>query len=111
MAIGEEVSSIVDYNTKNRDVYAIELTAGQEVVFALSGPSPVPTNSINVELVNPGVDSVVSGNNITYAFYESYVASGWRHTFRPAVSGTYYLVLRANHSSQSYTLSVAINQQ
>jgi hypothetical protein len=105
LAVGGEVSSIVDVNTKPRDVYAIELAAGQEVVFTLSGPS----EEIYVQLANPDTESF-DDTALTYAFYQDLpVDLGWRHTFLPAVSGTYYLSVAARHSSQPYTVSVAIN--
>jgi hypothetical protein len=104
LAVGEEVSSIVDINTKPKDVYAIELVAGQEVVFTLSGPS----KEIYVQLANPDTQSF--DGPFTYAIYQDLpVDPGWRRTFLPAVSGTYYLSVSARHSSQPYTVSVAIN--
>jgi hypothetical protein len=102
LALGEEASGIIDANTKPWDVYAIELVAGQEVVFTLSGPS----KDIYVELANPDTESFIRGSH-TWAFYESYADAGWRKTFVPAVSGTYYLGLSAYQSSQSYTVSVS----
>jgi hypothetical protein len=106
LALGASQNSILDENTKPRDVYAIELTAGQEVVFVLSGES----QDISVVLANPGAESF-SARKYTKAFGVDYADSGWSQTFLPGVSGTYYLAVGTSQSSQPYTLLVAADQQ
>jgi hypothetical protein len=92
----------LDVNTKPRDVYAIELVAGQEVVFTLSGSS----TDISVVLANPGAESF-SARKYTKAFAMDYADAGWSQTFLPEVSGIYYLALGAYQTSQPYTVSVS----
>lgn len=103
LALGSTASSILDEDTKHRGVYAIELAAGQEVAFTLDGFS----GGIHVRLANPGAESF--GGKYTEAFEAGYISSGWRQTYLPTVSGTYYLALTASQNSQPYTLSVAVN--
>jgi hypothetical protein len=102
LAIGAEVSSTIDVNTKPRDVYAIELVAGQEVVFALNGSG----RGIDVELAKPGAESF-SARKYANVFQQTNISSVWRHTFLPAISGIYYLALTANDNSQPYIISVS----
>jgi hypothetical protein len=63
-----------------------------------------------VVLAKPGAESF-SARKYTKAFVADYADSGWSQTFLPGVSGTYYLALTAYQTSQSYTLSITVNQQ
>ncbi len=102
LSVGSPITSVVDYNTKKRDVYAIDLVAGQEMRFtgeAVSG-------SLTFVLYNPDA-RIIETKQASSVFSES--GSGkWTRDFTPAVSGTYYLAIQPGSSEQRYTLAVSV---
>lgn len=106
LAIGSSVKSVVDQNTKPRDVYAITLTAGQEIRFVLTDLSSPITAWVDTSVLNPGARDLSDSRSFTLALTRSTRARDeWR--FTPAVAGTYYLVVRAQTSAQAYTFTLA----
>ena len=105
LAVGATVSSVVDVNTKLRDVYALELTAGQEVQFRVDGAGGT-SDYVYPILADPGSTSFETGST-TLAFSErTQYNDPWTRNFVPAVSGTYFLAIKARQTGQAYTLSV-----
>lgn len=100
ITVGTSTSSVVDNQTKPRDVYAIELEAGHDVRFKISHSTCC---YLRVTLLNPGSTSV-EGGKVSVAFGDQ-ADHTWDRTFSPAVSGTYYIVVEASVPSQPYTLS------
>lgn len=106
LAVGSSVKSVVDQNTKPRDVYAITLTAGQEVRFVLTDLSSPITAWVDTSVINPGARDLSDTRSFTLALTRStYARDEWR--FTPAVAGTYYLVVRARTSAQAYAFTLA----
>ena len=101
MALDITVSSVVDVNTKLRDIYALELTAGQEVRFTVDDFS----SSLRFFLAYPGSSSFVN-DDTTMAFSASRFGGPWRRSFVPATSDTYHFEVKATTGEQTYTLSV-----
>jgi len=101
LAVGNTSASVVDANTKKRDVYAIDLTAGQEVRFAVS-----TSGYVYVGLANPGSKSFETRS--TSETFSDSASSKWVRDFTPAVSGMYYFAVSSNQSGQRYTLSVTV---
>ncbi len=102
IALGSTVSSVVDYNTKLHDVYAIDLVAGQGVRFTVSNDD----GYLYLGLYNPSSQSIET-NRVSPAFTAN--GSGkWVRDFTPAVSGTYYFAIQATPAStgQTYAFSV-----
>lgn len=99
LSIGSSNSSVIDYNTKSRDVYAVELTAGQPVRFSL-----VSSGTVIATLYNPDSKSIET-NDTSRAWGEN-AYSKWQRDFTPAVTGTYYFAVAAVYSGETYTLSL-----
>ncbi|TAJ19928.1 MAG: J domain-containing protein [Dehalococcoidia bacterium] len=106
LVVGSSVKSVVDQNTKPRDVYAITLTAGQEIRFVLTDLSSPITAWVDTSVINPGARDLSDSRSFTLALTRSTRARDeWR--FTPAVAGTYYLVVRAQTSAQAYAFTLA----
>lgn len=95
------VTSVVDRNTKRSDVYALVLSAGQQVRFTVE-PSVM---CLGYYLYNPGTKSIES-NQDSVAWWESCYGGILRRDFTSAISGTYYFEVRAGGSGQRYNLTV-----
>ncbi len=100
LSLGASRGSVVDEDTKPRDVYALSLTAGQEVQIRVTNESG---SSLRYQLANPGSQSF-ERENVTLAFNET--AYTWDKKFVPPVTGTYYLAVIARSSAQPYTVEV-----
>ena len=93
-------SGVVDSDTNPRDVYAVYLVAGQEVVFTESSNKIA---WIDMYLYAPGYLTIstshrVADNNTGF--------SGSPLDYTPAVSGVYYLVTSADSHGVTYTIAV-----
>ena len=95
LALDITVSSVVDVNTKLRDIYALELTAGQEVSFTVDDFS----SSLRFFLAHPGSSSFVN-DDTTMAFSTSKFRGPWRRSFVPATSDTYHFEVKATTGEQ-----------
>jgi hypothetical protein len=101
LAICANVMSVVDYATKERDLYAIHLLAGRDTHFIVTEQRG---KTLAVELYNPGSRSISTGEYsaaFEYCCYEK-----WEKVFTPAVDGIYYLAVKAIYSGQRYTLTI-----
>ena len=107
LALGATQKSVVDGTTKPRDVYAISLSAGQEVQFGVIIEETVYRKYLKFELVHPDSQSFATGNKST-AFTISYYSSSWSKNFVPPTTGTYYFSISTVESAKAYTLSVTI---
>lgn len=106
LSLGSSVRSVVDQNTKPRDVYAVTLVAGQEVRFVLTELTAPISAWVDTSVVNPGARDLSDTRLYTLALTRTtYVRDEWR--FTPAVAGTYYLVVRARTSAQAYAFTLA----
>lgn len=116
LPLGVKQSSVVDKNLKPRDVYALSLTAGQEVQLQLDSQSV-----LTVELAEPGSTSFQTGS-VTLAFdtetgtwEEQLFGTGatvsWTQNFTQPVTGTYYLAVISDDSAQPYTIQVLLTGQ
>ena len=97
------ISSVIDNNTKPRDVYSIDLIVGQEVRFT-STDDP----RLRFHLYNPSSTSIELGR-VSEAWSVNqgyYVFVNLSQNFTPAVSGKYYLSVEATGTGQKYQLSV-----
>ena len=97
--MGTSRSSVVDTDTKPRDVYALTLTAGQEVQFRAN-----MQGALRFQLAHPGSQSFRT-EAVTLAF-NLRPSGSWTREFVPAVTGTYYLAVIAQSSAQPYTVEV-----
>jgi hypothetical protein len=100
VVVGTPVRSVVDEDTRPREVYAADLVAGQQVRVSLSIPG---TGSLMI--VNPGAlslnqsyTSAVSGGTDNSGVYTT--------VFTPAVSGTYSFVVSASTYGETYNLQL-----
>ena len=103
LAMGVSLSSVLDTVTKTRDAYSVQLTAGQEVRFAVEGHG----SRLSFILAHPGSTSFASSSDYTPAFSTSDSSSPWARTFIPAASGTYYLSVTPTTGQQSYSIVVS----
>ncbi len=97
------ITSVIDVNSKPRDVYAIELQAGDTLKI-------VTTWLMEIDVLNPGSESFDSGSIVQVCY-----GGCWSKNFSfvAAVSGTYYLgmVTVPNMNGQNglkYTMSLSI---
>ncbi|PKB70635.1 MAG: hypothetical protein BZY87_08850 [SAR202 cluster bacterium Io17-Chloro-G6] len=96
---------MVDVNTKRWDVYALGLTAGQEVQFRVNGRGGYDDYVWPI-LADPGSTSFLT-DSTTQAFSDNTKSDDpWARNFVPAVSGTYCLAIKARKTGQAYTLLV-----
>ena len=105
LPLGDSIRSVVDRNTKKRDVYAVSLSAGQEVRLSVVA---LANGGFRAVLVNPGARDLDGA--YTKGFEET-MYEGNKKVFTPAVSGTYSLVFEANQTGQAYTFSLALTPQ
>jgi hypothetical protein len=102
LAIGSSQGSVVDKATKPRDVYALNLTAGEEIQVKVTHQYG---QYLHYQLANPGSNSFRT-NSVSLAFTERDYRELWSMNFAPPVTGTYHLAIIADASAQSYTISV-----
>ena len=106
LSVGSSVRSVVDQTTKPRDVYALTLVAGQEVRFTLNELTSPISAWLETSVVNPGARDLADPRSFSLALTRTtFARDEWR--FTPAVAGTYYLVVRAQTSGQSYAFTLA----
>ncbi len=106
LPLGSAVQSVVDQNTKPRDVFAVSLLAGQEVRFVLTDLASPISAWLEISLLNPGARDLADPRSFTQALVRTtYRGDEWR--FTPAVAGTYHLVIRSRTSGQSYAFTLA----
>jgi hypothetical protein len=101
LALGTTVGSVVDVDTKPSEVYAVDLVAGQTMLVTVSAPNGLRS----LELYNPGTASILSADSGDFADDWS-VGDSLTAQFVPAVSGVYYLRVRADNQGQPYELQV-----
>lgn len=102
LALGSSQGSVVDKATKPRDVYALNLTAGEEIQVKVTHQYG---QYLHYQLANPGSNSFRT-NSVSLAFTEKDYRELWSMNFAPPVTGTYHLAIIADASAQSYTISV-----
>ena len=108
LAIGPKVSQMVS-STDASDVFAIELTAGQEVhVQCDPGDSGSATGTLH--LLVPGATSIAAADDFDELIYTLRAGSptkSWAdYDYIPAKSGTYHLWVQWTTNTLNYTLSV-----
>ena len=99
-AVPGVISSVIDTNTRPVEVYAVDLVAGQTVLFEPN----VEVSGAYFELYVP--DTTSAWDRADRQFYQSVSTRSW--TFTPATSGTYRLRIRAQSTGQPYTLTMRI---
>ena len=107
LAFGASLSSVVNKATEPRDVYALSLSAGQQVQIQVAGYP----GQLNFVLAAPGSTSF-GGNSYMQLFNSSSqsTVNPWSYTFMPSASGTYYFAVNAwENISQPYTIKVVVN--
>jgi len=102
LSLGASRGSVVDKEAKPRDVYALSLTAGQEVQLKVT----IPNGYLTFQLAKPGSQSFQTGN-VALAFSQRDYST-WTRNFAPPVTGTYYLAIIADTSAQPYTIEVLL---
>ena len=97
----------MDKDTKPRDVYALNLAAGQEIHLEV----PIQRNQkLRFELAHPQSQSFQTGNvSLVFSAREgrSYPVT-WSMNFAPLVTGIYYLAVTAESSAVAYTITVRL---
>jgi hypothetical protein len=96
MTLGSTVTGIIDGQTRPNDVYAIDLTAGQNI-------SVVYTSNVGGggDLVYPDAQSIKSYDSALKFTYD-----GGAKKITIATSGRYYLILDTTRTGVTYTLTV-----
>jgi hypothetical protein len=108
LALGSTVSQTVG-STDAADVFAVDLTAGQEVHIRCD-PGTAGSATGTFHLLVPGVLSLAASHNFEELIYTLRAGSPTRswadYDYVPAKSGTYYLVVKPDSGTLSYSLSV-----
>lgn len=97
------VISVVDRNTKPRDVYDLYLTAGQTLELVVDAPY-----RYWFYIANPGSLSFDRDRWTGRKFCAIGCAGTSEATFYPAVSGTYYLAVSTDSEAIRYSLRASI---
>ena len=97
---GITISSTLDKETKPRDVYSVQLTAGQTVYITIKS-----NKSFHLHYANPGFSTFDASNGITLATYQS---GDVRQSFVAATSGIYFIMLKANNYGIKYEIKVIV---
>ncbi len=95
LQIGSSVTSVLDDEIHQRDVFAIDLVAGQTLRITTSS-----SKNITVYLHKVGTISIDNSQYITMCDY----TSACTNTYLVPVSGTYYINVRARDDGLQYTL-------
>lgn len=101
LGLNQSVTSVVDMNTRPRDVFAINLTAGQAIDVRLD-----MGRGGYVDIANPGSPSLRTSETVTYGFQEHTLDEKLFMPFTPAVTGTYSVIVRASGTAQPYALTL-----
>ena len=107
ISVGQTAGGTVDQTTKPNDVYAVQLTRGQQVqIVATLSQTPDPWWGSYVNLYSPSSKSLASG---TVVAQDDEQDSAVRTvTYTPAVDGTYFIDVTAHDmNGLSYQLSVS----
>ncbi len=108
LAVGSQTSQTVSSNDVS-DVFAIELTAGQEV-HVRCDPGEVGSATGTLHLLVPGAVSIAAAgefDELIYTLRAGYPTKSWAdYDYIPAKSGTYYLWVRWGSGTLGYSLSV-----
>lgn len=91
------VSSVVDRDTKPRDIYSINLAA-RDVIRVTTEAS----NGIYIRIVMPGALTIDDGDKDSLCVNSKECAAN----FNVATSGTYYVEVRTDYNGVAYTLHV-----
>ena len=105
VAPGTTISSVVDQQTKPRDVYAVQLAAGQTLQLNLGVKAGL--FAYRIEIANPDAVSFATGVWHGQTLCDYYNAS-CQAAFSPAVAGTYYVAVVALDSTVAYTLHLSM---
>ena len=97
--IGSPVASIIDQNTKPRDVFAVDLQRGQVISFVVT-----TAGNASVTVANPKSTSF-DGGGFTQATAAS-ANGGVTAKLTVPADGTYYVAVSTGSSGVSYTLNV-----
>ncbi len=105
MVLGERwCSEVGPVEADPRDVYAVQLTAGQEVEVTVTKKD---NKSLFVEMAVPGTQSLDGSNpSLVIDTRTSWGGTSWSTTFTPTVTGTYYLAIIARDTAEMYTVKV-----
>ena len=107
ISVGQTAIGTVDQTTKPDDVYAVQLTRGQQVqIVATMTPSPNYSGESYVNLYSPSSKSLASG---TVVAQDDEQSSAVRTvTYTAAVDGTYFIDVTAHDmNGLSYALTVS----
>jgi hypothetical protein len=99
LQIGSLITSVLDSEIKQRDIFAVDLVAGQTLRVNISS-----TKNVTIYIHKVGTISLDNSDYETLCDY----TTGCTNVFLVPVSGTYYLQIRAREGGLQYTLSTAI---
>jgi hypothetical protein len=106
LPLGLQRTSSVDNNFKPWDVYAVNLTAGQQVRFRIE--SMGGCKAWTYSLAYPGSESFPRGvYTAAFELRETCISSAEKDFVAP-VTGTYYLAVIARDTSWGYTVSLSL---
>lgn len=112
LALGESVSGVVDTGDTD-DVYAVVLTAGEEVHIQCDPGSA--SNGGSFKLLAPGASSIDDAGDYVGMNYKlsggSFLRMWADFDYTPATSGTYYLWVHWTEGSLNYSVAVARTSQ
>lgn len=101
LVLGQAVTSIVDYQAKRHDVYALQLRAGQTLHVEVSAA----TEAFGVIIAAPGAENLVGEPSIPLGTFLCNYVNPCRKDFAIAADGTYTLVIGTDMGAgMRYTL-------
>ena len=99
LALGSTAKSTIDRDSKPRDIYAMDLSAGQTLSIDVSS-----NKNISVYIHKAGAVSINNSNYVEMCNYQT----ACTNTFLIPVTGTYYIQILARDSGLQYSLSTSV---
>ncbi len=100
LALGQTVTSILDFQTKPLDAFSVDLEAGQKVRVLVKSDKRT-----FIGYANPDQASFNGNSGVTLCNY----ATACAEVFAVAVGGTYYIRVSTDQAAVPYSLTVSID--
>ncbi len=105
ISVGQVIEDVVDEDTNPRDVYRVELVAGEEYLIEFSCLENCGY-SVDLVIANPDSKSIEYDRWSKSIEMHSASSIPARSYFAPAVTGNYYIIINADNPNHQYSLSI-----
>ena len=95
--VGAATTSVIDYNTKPQDIFAVDLAVGQVVRVQLQA-----SQGVDLDVYLPGTVTIEQGTKVNLCSYDK----DCLNAYTAAAAGQYFLRVRTRDTGTKYTLTV-----